>query len=247
MTENTYTENIRIKTSMCDCSGKLGMAEAFYMYMDAACTHADILGVGLSEIAKKGLIWVAAKNMVVFRRRPAMETGAVLTTWPRTPVRYRSLRDYVLKDTSGEILSEGRTEWTVLDRGSGRLYLPEKLFGDDLKFRDDAAGVPEFSKMRYDDSLFEDAGTYIIRPTDCDVEGHMNNAAYVRAVCGCLPNEVWIHIPVREMEAHYLSQAFEGQPLHIMKAESGDDIVFSAHNDEGKAVFMLRVGREHRE
>ena len=119
--EERLTQEMTIAAGVCDSTGRLGMWETFLLYMNAACSHADMLGCGLNDMRDKGLLWVAVRNMVRFIRRPAMGEKVNLTTWPVVPGRASSERDYMIRDKQGNIISLGRTEWTVVDRQKGRI------------------------------------------------------------------------------------------------------------------------------
>ena len=242
--EERLTQEMTIAAGVCDSTGRLGMWETFLLYMNAACSHADMLGCGLNDMREKGLLWVAVRNMVRFIRRPAMGEKVNLTTWPVVPGRASSERDYMIRDKQGNIISLGRTEWTVVDRQKGRIISPGKVFSDDIEFSSETTDLPPFTRFRIDPSLFRSLGSYRVRSTDCDVGGHMNNVAYVRMMCSALSTREWKELSPDIMEAYYVSQMHEDDGMELYIAEESGRAVFRADSQEGKTVFWMSASKE---
>lgn len=245
--EGKLTRDLKIGASRCDSSGRLGMYETFCVFMDAACEHADMLGCGLNDMMERGLLWVAVRIMAEFTRRPAMGEDTIITTWPMPPSRTTSERDYILEDTSGSVICRGKTEWTVIDTEKGRIVPPSQVFPDEMSFWGGAVSLSPFSRFRYESSLFYPAGTYTASSTDCDVEGHMNNTAYIRMMCSVISTKEWRHLKADTVEAYFASQVFEGDVLSLWRLDEVQSIILRADSAEGKPVFWMKItggGRE---
>ncbi|MBO4360979.1 MAG: hypothetical protein J5822_08890, partial [Eubacteriaceae bacterium] len=237
--EQKLTRELKIGAGRCDSSGRLGMYETFSVFMDHACEHADLLGCGLNDMMQRGLLWVAVRSMVRFAGRPAMGEDTILTTWPLAPGRTTSERDYILTDRDGNVLCEGKTEWTVIDAEKGRIVSPKSVFGEDMSFCEEAVDLPAFSRFRTDPAVFRPMGSYRCASTDCDVEGHMNNTAYIRMMCAAVSTEEWKKLDTKIMEAYFASQVREGDILSLYRYDEEGMIVFRAADSSGKSIFWM--------
>ena len=242
--EEKLTMDLKISAGECDSTGRLGMWETFLLYMNAACEHADMLGCGLDDMRKNGLLWVAVRNMIRYIRRPAMGEEVTLATWPLVPGRASAERDYALMDKEGSIISLGKTEWSVVDRERGRIISPAKIFPDGVEFSSDAVELPAFTRFRFDPASFTSLGSYRVRSTDCDVGGHMNNTAYVRMMCSALSTDWWKDLGADLMEAYYVSQMYEDDEMELFLMQEDDRVIFRADSVEGKTVFWMSVSRK---
>ncbi len=224
---------------MCDSSAKLGIPDTFALFMDAATEHACALGCGLDTLGQRGLFWLTVRTRVRFFRRAHMLERVTLSTWPETPGKLRTNRDYRIEQ-GGELLAAGKTEWTVLDRNTGRLHPLEDVFTPGLEFGSEAVWTEPFTRMR--DEPMETFARYTVRSTDIDLGGHMNNVAYLRALAGAFTCEAWQALHIRELEIAYRASCFEGDTLLWQKrADPDGSLSLRAALEEGKTIALLRM------
>jgi len=236
--ENRYTRPLTVLPSMCDSSARLGVPDAFSLFMDVATEHALILGCGLDVLAPRGLFWLAVRTRVRFLRRPKMLERVTLHTWPEQPGKLRADRDYLLEQ-DGAPLVLGKTEWTVLDQRTGRLHPMADIFAPGTDFRPDAVWTEPFTRMR--DEALPAFARYTVRSTDIDLGGHMNNAAYVRALAGLFSCAAWQGMDVAELEIAYRSPCYEGDTLVWQKQEDGKTVALRAALDDGATIALARI------
>ena len=234
-----YARELTVLPSMCDGEGLLGVPNAFALFMDIATEHAEALHIGMNDLMPRGLFWLTVRTKLRFYRRPRLTERVVAATWPETPERSRCNRDYLL--TAGEeTLVEGRTEWMIMNLRTNRLHPADGIFPEGLTL--DHARVLPGPYMHMDEAFdgAEEMGTYIVRSTDIDLGGHMNNAAYVRAIAGAFSSKDWQAMNIREMEVAFRSPCFEGETLEIQRrtTDAGTDVRLSR---DGKTIVLARI------
>ena len=129
--EVKLTWELTVRASQCDAAGKLGIPAVFALFMDMATEHADALGIGLRELGKRGLFWLAVRTRVRLYRRPAMLEKVQAATWPEKPGRIRCNRDYTVA-AGDELLAQGRTEWAVIHPETGKLVSAGEIYPPEL-------------------------------------------------------------------------------------------------------------------
>ena len=234
-----YEREMTVLPSMCDADGLLGIPNAFALFMDLATEHAEVLGIGFRDLWPKGLFWLTARTKIRFYRRPRMVETVALRTWPETPERSRCNRDYRM-ERGGEVLIEGKTEWMVMNMKTGRLHPADSVFPEGLELLPDRVLPEPFLRMADDFSGAEDLGTYLVRSTDIDIGGHMNNAAYLRAMFGAFSNAELNAMKIRSVDALFRSPCFEGDTLAWQRAEAPDSLHIRAACGE-KTVFLASL------
>lgn len=234
-----YEREMTVLPSMCDADGLLGIPNAFALFMDLATEHAEVLGIGFRDLWPKGLFWLTARTKIRFYRRPRMVETVALRTWPETPERSRCNRDYRM-ERGGEVLIEGKTEWMVMNMKTGRLHPADSVFPEGLELLPDRVLPEPFLRMADDFCDAEDLGTYLVRSTDIDIGGHMNNAAYVRAIAGMFSTEAWRALAVREMEMAYRTPCYEGDALLLQRRRSEDTTELRLSRD-GKTIALAQL------
>ena len=234
-----YSRTLTVLPSMCDASGRLGVPDAFALFMDIATEHAEQLGIGMNGLMKQGLFWLTARTRVRFFRRPAMVETVTARTWPEKPERSRCNRDYVL-EANGERLAEGKTEWMIMNLKTGRLYPTDSVFPEDMDLVEERVTPEPFMRMADDFADTHDFGSYTVRSTDIDLGGHMNNAAYVRAIAGAFSTAAWREMDIREMEVAFRAQCYEGSVLRIQRRAAGEATEVRLSCD-GKTIVLARI------
>ena len=234
-----YTREVTILPSLCDAEAKLAVPSAFALFMDIATEHAELLGVGMNGLMKQDLFWLTVRTKIRFYRRPALVERVTARTWPEKPERSRCNRDYRL-ERDGETLVEGKTEWMIMNTRTGRLYPTDGVFPQDLELEAERVLPGPFMRMTDDFTGAEDFGTYTVRSTDIDLGGHMNNAAYARAIAGAFTSEAWQALDVREMEIAFRAPCYEGSVLRFQKRR-GPDALEIRLSCEDKTIALAQI------
>lgn len=234
-----FSKDFPVLPSVCDASGRLSYPGAFECFMDIATQHADVLGVGLRDLSPKNLYWLTVKTKIVFLRRPEMGETAFLVTWPEVPGRLRCMRSYELKQGDEPLLC-GKTEWTVVNTATGRMVPASEVFPNGNLFRQDSACSDAFTMIPDHFDGVEPYAAYTVRSTDIDVGGHMNNAAYLRAMFGTFSTAELKAMTIRSVDALFRSPCFEGDALVWQRVEVPGGLHIRASCGE-KTVFLAAL------
>jgi len=228
------TKNTMVLPSFCDDTGKMGIPQIFSVFMDLAMESAELLKIGLTAIDGQKLFWVTVRTKIVINELPEMNSYVELRTWPEKPERFRSNRSYRIS-SGGRSMVEGRTEWAVINIETGKLCTSQNLFDESIEFIDEKAVVGDYTRLK-DRFEAEPLAEYVVRSTDIDVGGHMNNAAYVKAAAGLFSGEQLHARPVREVEVAYKAQSFEGEHLSFQKQWANENELWLRAECEGKTI-----------
>ncbi len=234
-----FSKEIAILPSLCDSSARLGVPDTFALFMDAATEHACALGCGIDVLGPRGLFWLTVRTRVRFYRRPDMLERVTLATWPEVPGKLRANRSYTI-EKDGAPLAAGRTEWAVLDQSTGRLHPMADVFSADADAFPEPVWSEPFTRMA--DAPLEEFARYVVRSTDIDLGGHMNNAAYLRALAGTYSREAWQAMDVRELEIAFRAPCYEGDTLIWQRREAEDGaLMLRAALADGKTIALARL------
>ncbi len=238
--KNKLEKSYIIPVSMCDNTAKLSYPGIFDIFMDMATDHAALLGVGGDALKEKKCFWVAAKTMVKITDRPRMLTEAKAVTWPEKPGNIRCNRYYTIEH-NGNILVEGKTEWTILSLESGRPVKTADVYPSDIVHTEDVVCDIPFSRMSADFSDCDEILRHKVVSTDIDLSQHMNNVAYIRAFLSAFSCKEIEEMNIREMEITYRTQCFEGEELSLRMRRCDNSLEIGAVKEDGKCAAILRI------
>ena len=235
-----FEQEILIPPSACDYSGKLGYAGAFAVLMDLATEHAERLGIGLAAMKAKNRFWVTVKTKIIFYERPAVSEAVRLITWPEKPGAVRCNRSYEIR-RGDELLVAGRTEWAVMNTELNTIAPATDLFPAELDYMSGSSVSESFARIpaRFDGS--EPFTSYTVRSTDIDLGGHMNNAAYPRALFGAFSVQALREKPVRCVDLIFRAPCHEGDLLSFYKKEEDGRLDIRMARGE-ETVLLGRIG-----
>ena len=236
--EQIYEQKSVIVPGLCGAEGALALEEVFRVFQDLAACHAQALGCGIYDLAAKNLFWLTVKTGIDVVRLPKMAEAVTLRTWPEAPGKMRCFRSYQILDGSGAVCVSGKTEWAVTNLETKQLAPMEGVYPAELTFE---AGTARGSIARIPEGDMEDYGSYTVRSTDIDVGGHMNNAAYPRALLGSLSNAEQRAMNIRSMDVIFRAPCFEGEKLTLSRRSGGEGLDLRMAGERG-TVLLARIG-----
>lgn len=217
--EQVMQQTLDIGPSLADAEGLLSYPGAFHVFQDLAGAHAERLGVGLGAMAEKSLFWLTVRTKIVFLSRPALGETVKARTWPEKPGALRCNRSYEIR-RGEELLIRGRTEWAVMNTATHALTPAAGLFPAELPFDRPPACAEPFARIPDKFEGVAPFDTYRVRSTDIDVGGHMNNAAYLRALFGAFSNRELQALRPQTVDVSFRASCFEGEELRFFRRET---------------------------
>lgn len=239
-TNQIFEQALIVTPSLADAAGKLSYHDSFGVFMDIASVHAQTLGIGLYDMAARDLFWLTVKTQIRFFERPAIMERVVVRTWPEAPGKLRGNRSYQI--LRGEkLLIAGKTEWAVINTKTNQLTLMHDVYPPSLTFAQESACPEPFARIPDDFAETELFSRYAVRSADIDVGGHMNNAAYVRAMLGCFSNEALSRMRIGRIDVVFRSPCFEGNELEIRKKQTEAGLDLRMSNGDTTALLARIV------
>ncbi|MBQ6472888.1 MAG: hypothetical protein IJJ33_12970 [Victivallales bacterium] len=198
-----WREDFRVRHSEVDRQNRLKTDALFDYIQQGAADHADALGCGFNMATSGNMMWVLSRMTLQFRRAPASGERLTLQTWPSGFDRLFALREYLLKDADGEIVTFGTSFWCLVDFVRMRpLRLPEAL---PVQLPDNSDMPQHFqlpAKFSIDglDSPMETVVTEHL----VDVNQHLNNARYAAIATDWLARQLNHPAALSHLSVNYL-------------------------------------------
>lgn len=232
-----------VTASLCDASGRLGLAQTFSILQDLASEHAALLGVGAEALLACGQYWVVTHTRLNVFARAKMNAPLTMTTWPNrcAPEDVRTYRSYRI-ESAGDPVAEARSEWIVLHTETNRpVRLRDTCFPFDLDFRETVAAPGPFPRER---DAFSETDAVFARPvaaSDIDSARHMNNVAYVRAMLDAFSAETLCGLPVSGIEVRYGEPCREGERITVVKQAAEDGFRLAVLKESGRVSASAKL------
>lgn len=207
-----YTTAFPVTTAHVDRFDRCKPASLLRFAQDAAGQHCDQLGTDWDSMAKKNFFWAVIRQKMEITRLPKTGETVTVKTWPMPTTRVAYPRATEGYDAEGNLLFKVISIWVIMDMTTRAMVLPGKsgvnvegmTTGTELKAPGGLPAVQCSCNTRR-----------TVAFTDLDVNGHMNNTRYLDWLCDLLPSEFHRDHPMKSVTICYMSEALEGQQLHL--------------------------------
>ncbi|HHV60128.1 MAG TPA: acyl-ACP thioesterase [Clostridiaceae bacterium] len=246
-----YKKKYNISFSDVDFSRRLKLSALFEYFQDIASLAADSLGVGIELLEKKyGVAWVLMRIYVEIIRTPAWEEEITIETWPQPPERLEFQRDFIVRDSNGNIIIKAISTWIILDTNSRKIKRADFIAEDYPAIVHESGkseramdcGLPKLKAPEQPEVAYRKTVGY----SDIDSNEHLNNSRYVDFIMDCFDLASHKKYEVKSIDVNYINEALPGDTIILLKdvskAESGLVHIEGIKENDGKVVFRSQVG-----
>ncbi len=214
MVPEIWQEEFRIRSYDADPNGRASLTALYSYLLESAGNHATAGGFGFEGMQALGLIWVLTRFKLVVDRYPDWGGKAGVETWAKGKDGPFYVRDYWLKDATGEVIGRATSSWAVL---AADTHKPETkdIFVGQFPQRPDREALGE--KMTKLPAVEEPdfLSGYRVRWSDLDFNRHVNSMRYVEWILNGLDEATRFGRTFRSMEVNYLAETLLGEDIEI--------------------------------
>lgn len=238
----SYTYKTLIDSRDVDLRGQC-RPSALMGYMQEAATQAgESGGFGRAVIGgKHNGFWMITRMWFRMERPLRWNEELTVHTWHRGAKGVVSYRDYDLY-VDGELVGEGVSAWVMADLDTHRPVRLNTVTEMAETHGGELCKEKTLSKLKAPVELHE-IEKRIMRYSDTDINGHVNNTRYADFACDALRmDKLSGEHYLAEMQIGYLAECRAGEVLDICSGEYEDGRTYVCGNDEeGKARFEVSM------
>ncbi len=235
-----YKTTYRMRTNDFDCYDKLTPTSILDSFQDIAGTHAELIGMGFSDMVKKGYYWVVVREKITIFKSPKPGESVVVSTWPEPKGRLEFVRNYKMEDENGNIIAIGSSVWVLISTTTRRLSRAEEInyvgeFVQDKNY-DKLNKLPKYEEL-------EKNYIHQVGYTDLDHNKHMNNSKYVDVMMNsCQFNS---NVVIKELQIDFINEARYLDNLNFKYKQVDNVYYFEAYNDDKLCIRAeMRIENE---
>ncbi len=222
-----------VATYDADKNRRLKLSSQMKMQQEVGEIHLENCGLPYAVLYEKGIVFVLTRSRAVIYRQPELEEKVHITTWERECKGVQFFRCYRFTDAEGNILIDSCSAFAMVDPASHKLLRP-KVFHElcNVENRDKETTCPSTEKITLPE-IMTPAGTRLVRYSDIDYNGHLNNTVYADLLCDFVPGGMNGR-QVREFALQYVSEAVEGDELEISVLGNDNAFYFCGNHTRGR-------------
>ena len=245
-----YSKDYNVEVNHVDFNGILKLSSLFTYFQDIAGLHAENLGMGMKTLYKNhGVLWVLARIRVDIVRYPMWNEKITIETWPQEPNKIEFMRDFLVKDTQGNILAKAVSTWVIIDEETRRIKKTQSIYTEYPLTVKERAICCKLGNLKPEGQL-ELVYKRKVMYSDIDINGHLNNSKYVDFIMDSFNFDDHKKYRIKSIEVNYSNEALPGDIINIYRdiSELDSKTVYMEGNDEKgkKLIFKAQIKIEEK-
>lgn len=169
-------QKFKITSNMCGPDRVVKPSGILDLFQSVAGEHANELGIGMRQIYPQNYAWVLMRVRYEMIKPILMDSEVKVITWPQPAGRIDFDRDYLICDLNDNILVKGSSKWVVINLETRRIERTSKFsYPHNPKLDRNFEGIDKIDNTNVN---FNESRKYVVRPSDIDMVGHLNNTKY---------------------------------------------------------------------
>lgn len=233
-----YTKKEQIKYLDVDKNNKLTNRAILNFMQDVAGEHAESLHDGLNDKEVTKTAWIILNWKLEVIKRPKYNETIEVSTWVSTIDKYFSIREFEIK-CNKEMVAKATSKWVLIDEKLGRITrIPNETIekyeanGNNIFKIEDRIKEKEESKLVYEETIGR---------TKIDTNNHLNNIYYLDLAVESLPEEVYEHEELNNVEITYKKASKYKEKLKCFYSKELDKHVVSIKGEKDNLHSIIKI------
>ena len=234
-----YKITLKVASFDTDRLDRMRLSAVLRYQQEVGERHLGPAGLGWRDLSDHGIAFVASRWHASIRRLPQLDEEVTLTTWHRNRKGPRFFRCYEWHDADGNLLMEGVMQFALVSVTDHRLLRGDEFMA--LAPLPDAVrdvGCADPSRFRLTEET--PRGTYTVRWSSIDRNGHMNNTCYADLAWDLLPEE-WQDKTPTDVEIYFSGESRQGDVLVNCTSQEGDNVLCVAADNQRGRAFAAKI------
>ena len=241
MEPNFYTETATVLNADADFRSLLKPSALLRYVEQVSADHARAFGMDDKFFQNHNVAFLVGKQALKFDRVPQRAEKLTLLTRAEASRRGSVKRITTVTDAEGKQVAMVDCRWIVVSLAENRI-LREPGWTVDGFWNETVEGELPLQLHKCKDGLTS-AGEWTAHYSQCDLNGHLNNAFYLDLVCDALPLDVVRKGPVTFASISYHREVPMGETVEVFYAPSAEGwYIIGKHNGQTSFESYLELG-----
>ena len=241
MEPNFYTETATVLNADADFRSLLKPSALLRYVEQVSADHARAFGMDDKFFQDHNVAFLVGKQALQFVRVPRRTEALTLTTRAEHSRRGAIKRITTVTDAAGKLVATVDCRWILVDLTGGHI-MREPNWTVEGFWNETVEGELPLQLHKCREGLTS-AGEWTVRYSQCDLNGHLNNAFYLDLVCDALPLDVVRKGPVTFASINYHREVPMGETVEVFYAPSAEGwYIIGKHNGQTSFESYLELG-----
>lgn len=235
-----FTYEYKTRYTDVGSDNKLTLKALVATLQQAAISHSEQAGYGVSTIDKTHLAWLLLDWKVQVISYPHSNEILTVKTWPRVFDKLYSYRDFEVFDSKNNLVAIASSKWFAIDTESKKIrkLTPEiiEAYGEPVtkcvfeNAFNEKLKVPEDLKLNFN---------YEIQRRDIDTNEHVNNLNYIDFALETLDEEIYNNTVFHNLEVIYKKEIKLHEKINCYYSFESDKHVVTIKSEDNETVHSV--------
>lgn len=225
----TLLNDFTITTAETDMQNRIRLGSLVNLLIQSAINSADKLGFGFSNLHTQKLAWVLSRINVQIFEPIKWYDKVTVETWPKNIDKILYLRDFVVRNESGNIMAKATSGWLAIDVERRRPKVIEGSTNEifcKLKNKHAIEQIPEKLLPVKEGTKFDNKATY----SDIDLNQHVTATRYIDWMMDTLTIDFHSKNYPKQLTINYLKETMPGEILQTNRHDAENVFNFEGEN-----------------
>lgn len=237
MDNNVFEQPHRINFYNSDVNSHIKLSSFLAWSGEIAGLHLDSRGITREKMLEIGQVFLLTRVSLHFVKNAEYRDNCVMKTWEQAVKGVQFYRAFQLSDERGEPLIDSVSAWVLVNPETHKI-LRSSEYGYDHPFSDKET-TAELKKLTL--GGFPKTAEHVVRFTELDGNGHMNNTVYADMALNYAP-EQFIGKPLDTVHLSFVGEARLGDKINLFTSTVDEKCycIYGEFND-GKRSFDAEI------
>lgn len=210
--ENVWKESHTIKYSQVGSNFKLKLTAIIELFKEAAHSHSNTSGYGHTKMIVLRKVWVLNNIKIKFiTNAPLGGESITLETWVKKVEDKHIERDFIIRNTMGDIFLKGTSSWYTVDLHSKKT-VPLGNLAEQISIPKDLSALDGLRVVNL--PSYVDKKEYLTaRYSDIDATDYVSTSRYASWALDHYPKEIFSMYRMTSFEANFIKPTLLGEKL----------------------------------
>jgi acyl-ACP thioesterase len=240
--KNIHVDYYEITSYLVDFKQRLTPVSLLCFLQESAWKHAQSRGFGWHDLAQRQEFWILAKIHAIIHRIPEWRETIRLETWGKQPELLTAFRDFELFDSNNSSVISATSSWHILDMQQHKPVSMESFLGKFPIDPDRHAIEHKPEKLRLPNVDAITGKSFAIKPSDIDMNQHVNNTRYVQWATDCIPFEFQQTHLLNEINVNFVSESRIGEECYIETYQEANNLFLQVvvRKEDKKKLALIK-------
>ena len=224
-----------IRSAETDAFGRLRPSALLNILIQSAIGSADSLGFGYEQLQEQQLFWVLSRMLIKIDRPILWKENISIETWPKSVERIIYLRDFLIKDSTGQLIGRASSGWLAIDLKNKRPKIVGERSGIFSQLQNKAAIEEIPSKLPA--AKAEHQSEYQSYYSDLDVNKHVTSSRYLDWMMDSISMDFHQQYYPKEIALNYVKETMPEEQMLVYREERSEkEYLFEGINKKAEST-----------